>query len=400
MVGPYWLQWSALAAVVATVATIGSARSSQASGPSPSTLAFLAAAGRRRLLLLGLSALMGVYVLSIGGDFMHGRMWIPSWIFMVGALAGVGSDVASALYRRRPIAHPELVIIAVAVTIAAVHLPLESEQRRDLVAGGDGIIEGIADEAAFYEIQNPNLHDFGADNESFLFVGGRVSAGLATRLGDEIGVAVGAIGQFAYGGQLDGGDVFVFDRGGLTRVDGARFEPVEDGRVGHAKDAPPQAFLLHPRVDLHLLSAGEVLPNEFVVDLDGVPFQIINLELVDDLVASGILPQSDRGRIERAITERLDGPTIDANFLTYLVERAPGDAPYRDRLDELAALEQDSEWRRWLRSTEATRAVLSNDGCPDRSWWGCLDLAIERHGAVELPRGESTDPRPAPATDG
>ncbi|MEL6894200.1 MAG: hypothetical protein AAFP84_21595, partial [Actinomycetota bacterium] len=279
---------------------------------------------------------------------------------------------------------PSVGVVVTAVLIVTI-LPMCS-RKRAADGGSDAMIHGIVDEAVFYAGQNPNLHDFGAANESFLYQAGRVAADVADRLDQEIGVSVGAIGQFAFASQLGGGRVFVFDQGGLTRAVGSRLEPVVDGRVGHSRDAPIQAIALHPRVDLILLGGRAPILDELVVELGGLPFQIVDLTLIDDLVAAGLILPEQAGGIDAAITARLVVSDVDPDLVTFLTERAPPDAPYRDRLAQLAELDADSPWRRWLERTAASAEVLGDGGCPSRNPLQCLELAIDRHRVGQLPR--------------
>ncbi|MEL6894370.1 MAG: hypothetical protein AAFP84_22460, partial [Actinomycetota bacterium] len=88
---------------------------------------------RRRLLLAAIATVTAIYVVVIGGDFMHGRFWITPWLFLLGMLAGAGTDVASWAVARRSTSPGRLLGPSVGVVVTAVLLvtilPMGSRQR-------------------------------------------------------------------------------------------------------------------------------------------------------------------------------------------------------------------------------------------------------------------------------
>lgn len=340
----------------------------------------------RRVVLLGLAGLSGCYVIWIGGDFMHGRFWITPWVLLLGAAAGVGSDAVAAFASRASIAPRAVAGLAAAgaIAVTSMHLTLEPAQSR-MVEVGSGFIDGIADEGAFYASQNPNLHRLGAQNLSRQYELGEVVAQLAAAVGEEIGIAQGAIGQVAFAGQK-AGDVYVFDMAGLTRTAGSRVEPLPNGRVGHAKVAPDVLVATNDRVDLWLEAVAPAwLPPEADFEYAGFTWRLGNLSLLGRLVEVGIVEQSQADALQEAYADALVGPAVDADLVTYLTLRASDDAPYQDRLRELSSLGQSSSWAQWERETEIDRAMLGTGGCPSRNPFVCLRRSINRHGVGEIP---------------
>ncbi len=354
----------------------------------------------RRALLLVLALISAIYVLAVGGDFMHGRFWITPWVFLLGASAGMGSDLAEVVARRHPAQERVHGAIAAAVmsAVVAVHFTMEPVQSR-IVDGGSATIDGIIDEGAFYAQQNPNLHVLGADNLSPLFERGVVLAEIADAVDQEIGIAQGAIGQMSFAGQR-AGNVYIFDMAGLTQTTGARIEPDLDGRVGHSKIAPEVLVAMNPRVDIFRGIAPSWLPEEATFEYGGFDWMLGNVAILRPLVDAGIVSPEWADALDAAYLDALSGPAVDANLVTFLTARAPDDAIYVPRLRELSELADTSTWSQWLRSTESTREVLGTGGCSPSQPLDCVRRSVERHRADSMGHPDQPDLRTVDAVDG
>ena len=199
-----------------------------------------------RLVLLGLAMISALYVVWIGGDFMHGRFWITPWVFLLGALAGSGSDSLQwVVHRRSSVGRAQAFVgVVAALAVTAVHLPLQPAQAR-MVESGSGTIDGIVDEGRYYASRNENLHRWGAPNVSVLHERGETLAELSLLLDREIGIAQGSIGQIAFAAQQRG-NVYVYDLLGLTQLAGSRVEALPGARVGHGRVPPAVLVAAEP----------------------------------------------------------------------------------------------------------------------------------------------------------
>lgn len=334
-------------------------------------------ANRRRAWLLATSATHGVYVLSAGGDFMHGRFWITSWTLLLGALAGlwlpreVDQTTARQALTSALVVSPLLVLLLCSTT----------ESRQRLSNGDTTIIDGIADEASFYEQGDPNLHYWDGENLHFLADTGRRVRELAEVLDTEIGITRGAIGQVTYFAQRNHGKVFVLDQAGLTQQTGSRLTPAgPDPRIGHAKLAPELLLVLNPRVDLQTTSFPD-FNDAFGFDFSGEQFVLINFDLIDPLVSAGIIADVDADRMRQFLRTALEAEVIDRNFLTLLDQRYHEQDDIRRRLDELHPAATQSIWATWLDDNAASLQLLDNSGCSTI----CLGHAFERHRAPAIP---------------
>lgn len=222
----------------------------------------LAATLRRRDLaaaaLLAAPVLGGVlhalFVIRVGGDFMHGRFLLPATFSILMPVAVVATG--SVLRERLQVLVPLLVVVPWAVVVAA-------EVRPDYSGVGAG---GIADERSFYSTYsgkpNPVLigdyelaaggrgfhaqgvaaRDRAARGERLLLDGGPQivdEGGIQYPVADGYGLVVrtGNIGVF---GVVAGPRVFVADGLSLASALGARLEVplAADARIGHAQVVP------------------------------------------------------------------------------------------------------------------------------------------------------------------
>ncbi len=374
---PYALQWLIVACVALAVA--GPLRRWVEGRPARDLFDRVST---RSLLLLAGVVVTGVQVLTVGGDFMHGRFWIVPWWLALGSLAGIGSAWSPAGHGdRRAIG----AALAVALALCIVQLWSTSIQR---LYAADRFFEvgDIADEQAYYETTNPDLHALRPHNESSLFRLGRTLGDWSQRVGEELGVSVGAVGQVSYGAATSGGDVYVYDLIGLTRLDVSRLTVAGDTRVGHARTAPDVMVATDPRVDFHPL-AFPGYAEAFAIDADGFPLVLVNLDLIDDLLRAGVIDDAVVARMQSYLGAALADPAVDPDLVTFVTERAHDDQQLVAAATARAGAERGSSWRAWLDATAAQRALLSADGCGNRSWFSCARLAIDRHRAdpIELP---------------
>ena len=336
----------------------------------------------RRLWLLGASLVMAVSAIRVGGDFMHGRTLIPTLLFLIGALSGAATTALALL--KRPRWQVQATAVAVLATVFALQVPTTSRQ----YATGQLVIDGIADELRFYELRDPNMHDFGAKNLNPLAARGRDLAALADRLGTEVGASSGSIGMTSYFGQRGGGQVYVYDVLGLTQPEAARVEPAATGtRVGHSHRATEPMVVSNPRVDFSELS----LPgydDAFRVQVGTSWFVLIDLGLIEPLRTSGIIGDADVARMRTYVEHTIANPDVDpdvATFITwrYLVDLRPSEfavtGPERDWYE----LVRTSPWGSWMGANSAALAELDVHECGGLI--DCLRHAIEAHRAEPIP---------------
>ncbi len=328
---------------------------------------------------LFLSALVyGVYVLSVGGDFMAGRMWLPVFFPLVGIFAGVGTKAVEMLRSPSP-GLQRLVAVALVVGVALVAVtgePVANAMSRYKSAE----FNGIDNQERAIERQSPNVHNlFGAYEGTWGLEGDAIRA-LSAKLGTEIGVSKGPIGEIAYQGRHHRGDVYVFDQLGLTNLAGAHIDMRgEERRIGHAKTAPLVLADNDPRVDF-APQYFRRYSRVFVVKFDGWSAPLINLDLLPELVKKGIVTAADAGGMREWIMHALSQPIVDRNLVYFLSTHYHAPDAIGARIAQLAPLGRQSRWARWLNEYHHELELLA-PAPPRGSFFHRLSVAIHRHRA-------------------
>lgn len=215
-----------------------------------------AVAGRERrwsLLLLGIAALHGLYVVRLGGDFMHGRMFLAPWLLACLALGEL--DLGRLAERRR-----QLALLALVGWAALAAGLLRADHQPGALAP-----QGIVDERRWYLESTTSLHPTGRGDhagDGWSLVGRQAGAlrgacgatGCAppvllvrapsgeldrfTGSGEPGAWSVAVVGARLGGlGAQAGLDVHVIDSLGLAEPLVARMQPT-GARPGHRKQLP------------------------------------------------------------------------------------------------------------------------------------------------------------------
>ncbi len=195
----------------------------------------------------------GLYVARVGGDFMHGRLWLPTLLALLLPVATVVVP-AAALRGWRSVVLGGVGAWALACALW-LRVPYEGQ--------GTPGTWGIADERGFYThhvgVPNPiYLDDYfhiayvsqfrrslvGHDRVLLVQVehGLAVASPLAPSVPPSIRLAVG-VANIGVLGYLSGVDAHVVDRGGLADPIAARLTLAARGRPGHEKFLP-EAWLV------------------------------------------------------------------------------------------------------------------------------------------------------------
>jgi arabinofuranosyltransferase len=203
--------------------------------------------------------LSAIYVVRIGGDFMHARMLLPAlFAIVLPVFVWVPQHEADTtwLRRRGPI---------VALSVLAVSMLFIASSLRVPYAGGLSPVTRIADERGFYVGFSGNAHPITADDyarSDFGKIGlelhrlaqaGRnvlvMADGTQYRLRPGSGV-VAVDGHIGVTGILAGDDVHIIDPLGLADPLAARMELLRRGRAGHEKNLPDEWILAEYGIDV------------------------------------------------------------------------------------------------------------------------------------------------------
>jgi hypothetical protein len=375
----YGAQWIAAAAIAVVVAEALAARRSN-EGRAWRLVRPLRDE-RQFLLVCGLFSVL--YVMSVGGDFMHGRFLLPALFMVLGVLAGIGTRALSwmrseSLSTRRTVSRIATAGIAV-VLFTSVPVANAMSSRKNIE------FRGIDNQERALEANNPDLHHFFGAYAGTWGHSGAALRELADRLGTEVGVTAGAIGERSYQGVFDHGNVYVFDLLGLTNVAGSRIdmEGRRVRRVGAAKAAPPVLVNDDPRVDF-AYQDFDGYNSTFRVRYGAWSAPLVNFDLLPKLVDEGLVTEAHAALMREWARARLAAPTISRNLVWLLDTHYHARDDIRAKLDALHDLARDSQWARWLRRHEKELALLRRDAPPN----GVVDrirFAIDRHRAAGIP---------------
>ena len=356
----YAIQWIALFAIVAVLLIFRR---------EPQELV-------NRLFLLGGGAIYGGYVVAVGGDFMHGRFWLPVLVLLYVSLSGLGSSVLSALVPRgspRGVSAARVGTVALLAAFLFYQRPLQDTLDPD----DDAQFHGISNQVKAYYLENPNLHRWSAPNEHVWAKRGRRVAELSRKLDEEVGVVAGGVGQVAFHGKQNGAEVYVFDLLALTQPVVAHMDAGTGRRIGHKKRSPQVYTALNERVDfagLYVEGYDETFrlppPNEDLV--------LVNLELMYRLADAGLVSGRYVTRGEQFIERRLTGARVDVNFVYFLSRRFRGN-PRLEALirDTSAATRLQSDWELWHRTNASTIESLHRQVQNRRRFFENLDIALD-----------------------
>lgn len=365
----YGIQWIALVALVGTIARFrGETR-------------VLAA---RLFLFIGAAIYVG-YVVSIGGDFMHGRFWLPVIVLVYLSLAGLEAPLLAAVFRGmspRRVSAGMWALTGILLSIVLYQRPIEDTMNPD----DDAQFHGISDQVKAYYLGNENLHRWNGKNEHVWAERGRRLAELSRALGEEVGTTAGGIGQLGFYGQQDGGSVYVFDLLGLTQPVPARIDADDSARrIGHRKLSPQVFTVLDSRVDfsgLYVRGFDETFrlppPHEDLV--------LVNLEMMYRLAAKGVVGRRYTRRAERFIENQLSRPVVDLNFVYFLQRRYRGNPRLEDLVEEVAAkTRRKSKWELWNEANASTLRALDAQMHNNHRWVENIELAVRSLSLPAIP---------------
>lgn len=304
--------------------------------------------GEQHVFIIVCTLLLFAYVWASGGDFMHGRFFLPQFVFVTLLVVDLGP-------RLLPIARGSRAQAAVPVAAFAAAV-VASMATSYALRADDNWFHKINDEQAMTAASNPRVTAWDEPNLHRWAEQGRRLNRLAARVGRPVGDGSGPIGQLGY--YRDADRVYVFDVLGLTQIAGSLLDTGSYfRRIGHNVRLPPPLQYVEPRMTLGAPpdpKLGRLLRFAF----EGENLVLGALRDVDAYVAAGLLPAGTWARIDARIGALLDDEWIDRNVLFYLRHRYPEDRPLFARIrrayDEAAA---DGS-RSWITWYERHKALL------------------------------------------
>lgn len=187
---------------------------------------------RNRIFLACLIVLFGGYVIWVGGDFMHGRFWLPVLMMLYAGFSGLPERLFSPLIARlkAPAWTQRFFSFVLVLVVVIVLLP-----RRSVSRGQNGF-EGITNEREwFLEFDGRSLSDWNFEPQNSMVKQAVTLKTISEKLNLPVSIAHTMIGYLGY---YAGPRVKIIDRLGLTDAVGSRVRLCQRGIPGHEKSVP------------------------------------------------------------------------------------------------------------------------------------------------------------------
>jgi len=312
-------------------------------------LLFLVQLFRRRLtpesLFWGMSALLlGGYIYVSGGDFMHGRFFIPVIVIVV-------LWMVAFFERKEPVGMRESMAILLLAFLIGMYAVV---QRPYCLQGERNWYHGIMDEQSGYEADNDRLHAWRDVNHWKWLAWTRRMNEMACRYQIPVGAVYPAIGQVRY--YSDPELFYVFDKLSLTRVVGSF---IQTGghftRIGHLAEMPDPLVYREKRVTLYH-TPSKALDRLLRFSYGGSDAVLIALSQIDRYVEAGLLLPDTWEQIDGLVGRELASGKISTPFLFYLAWRYPEERKYYGEIKRL--YEERKNDKGWISWYEENRPII------------------------------------------
>jgi arabinofuranosyltransferase len=312
---------------------------------------------RNRLFILLAIGLYGSYVFYIGGDYMHGRFWLPALVMLYAAFSGLIEPLISPLFRKWKagiILERGLSLLVVGAVIS-VWMPMRSLQK-----GAERprrILNEREWQSVWFDRKDIGTWTFRPDN-------------LTVRQGTELKKLSQVLKKpipnvhtmLGYLGYYAGPDVEIIDKLGLTDVVAGRTKIRYRLYPGHEKMAPG-AYLLTRR-PMFWETPFDDYNREFSFVPEIYPVTDLELSFLDQL--GRVLHSDLRRRSREAIMRILSQDEINPNLL-FLLTRLT--ASWQNIDPDLAARVENAyqtlagsrcSWESWLKVNEKKLMILES----------------------------------------
>jgi len=303
---------------------------------------------RNRIFLVCIIILFSGYVIWVGGDFMHGRFWLPVLMMIYAGFAGLAEPLLGPLIAKlkAPPGPQKLFSLVLVLAVVLLVRPMRS------VSSGQKWFEGIMNEREwFLEFDGLSLCDWNFEPRNTMV---KQAAALKT-ISEKTNLSVSAAhSMIGYLGYYAGPEIQVIDRLGLTDAVGSRVRLYRRGYPGHEKWVP-FPYLIWRR-STFWLTPFDNYNNLFHVVPQLDPLTELNPVLLDGL--GRILKKDIRKKIEDAIPRLLSLKDLDPNLIFFLKKLAE---PYGDLNPDLKKVIEDryekfakgkASWEHWLEQYE------------------------------------------------
>jgi arabinofuranosyltransferase len=314
----------------------------------------------KRLILLSSITAYSIMVIAIGGDFMHGRFWLPVLIMISMNFSGLKEILLGPFTKK--VSRTVLSIISLSI-LAAVFL---INGHFSPVQYGFEFKNQIANERSWYqEVNQGKLSDWSVEHQNSLAETAHVLMKLSEQLGAPIKYTFTMVGEISYVG---GDKIEVIDFLGLNDPVVARIQLQERGRPGHEKLAPAP----------YILSQGPSLWRTPYEEYNKRMTLIPGYDPVTDLSPSFLQAFDIEEAAKKAISEILELKKPDPNLI-YMIKKLSEKNSSFELVQRIGALNTSSSWEKWTVQQAQTLKNLEEQIYNEHHFFENISIAIRNH---------------------
>jgi len=339
---------------------------------SPFLIAILCKNNRSQLIWSRLYLVTGVilhsiYVVWVGGDFMHGRFFIAPLVLCYCGLSGIGELLAWRFVRiERQFA--SVLRVLVLLVFCTLLLPLHSIQE------GMSRPDNISNEREWYMMfDNQHLSDWNFIPQNDPAKTALRLNALAKRSSKQITILGGSIGYLGY---YAGPNITILDTLGLVDSLTAHIIPKQRAKPGHEKIAPlPYLMIRQPTIWWTPFTEYNDLMK--LIPEEG-PITAFDPTLL--VAFNSITNRNNAKDVREKILQLLQKPTLDANLLFFLKNSAALDADLQEIIDKkYRTITTSSSWDSWLTQYSKELSLLEQQRSNQHNFWENLHIAFKAH---------------------
>jgi arabinofuranosyltransferase len=328
---------------------------------------------RNRIFLAFVILMFSAYVIWVGGDFMHGRFWLPVLMMLYAGFSGLGEPFFASFVKRRNIRPlPQKIFsLLLVLLVVLVIMPMRS------VSTGQKWFEGIMNEREwFLEFDGRDLSDWNFEPRNIMVKQAAILKTISQKLNMPLSAAHSMIGYLGY---FAGPRVTIIDRLGLTDAVGSRVRLYRRGYPGHEKWVP-FPYLVWRR------STFWLTPFDPYNNLFSLVPQLDPLTDFDPALLSGlgrIYKKDIQKKADEAILRILALENLDPNlvfFIKKLAEPYPDlDPDIKQRIEDQyeRSAKGKASWELWLKHYEKDLETIQTQITNKHKFFQNIGLAFK-----------------------
>lgn len=325
---------------------------------------------KNRIFLIFSILVYSSYVIWVGGDFMHGRFWLPALMLLYAGFSGLIEPFFSRVNSKFSPKKISLINISIIVMVMIVMMSSKPIQE------GKEIINGIADERDWYLKSNEDhLSEWNFEPQNDWAETGKILNKLSKSINSDITMAHGNVGYLGY---YSGPNVTIIDLLGLTDPVVSRVKLEKRGRPGHEKSVP-SPYILWKKA-MMWKTPFEVYNSNFKLIPGMFPITNFDPRFLDSI---GRLYNRDiHDEIEEAVKKLLADRDLNPNLL-FLLKTVY--APYaseklqKEISNKYEKNDKGKWWEAWLEEHKEDLEIIEAQRHNKHNFFENMVLAIKAH---------------------